>query len=83
MQGIKKLRITRTVEEEVEVVVNFENHDGQDPALWEELFCRALEKGKKTASHDSYAAVKQYGYVHPLSAEIDFTVINGRVSSES
>lgn len=79
MRGVTKVRVTRYVREEVEVVVDFENDAQPDMSLWKALFNRALEKGKRVASHDTYHVAKQYGYVHPLDAEIDIRVIYGHI----
>jgi len=75
MEGIKKIRLTRHVREEVEVVVDFRNNEHQNRSLWEKLFNSAREAGKKVISHDTYDVSNQYGYVHPLSEDIDFRVL--------
>jgi hypothetical protein len=77
MRGIKRIRLTRHVREKVEVVVEFKNDMQQDTALWESLFNRALEKGKKISSHDTYNVSNQYGYVHPPNEKVDFRVLDG------
>lgn len=81
MKGIKKIRITRVVREEMEIVVEFLDSKNQDYAMYEQIFTSARGSGKKILSSETYDIANQYGYVHPLNQEIDIKVQHGEVVS--